>query len=58
MTWMRGFLLALALLAAAATPGFADPFIQEPLRILLPGDLGRSKPCWSARRNPAGIRWR
>jgi dienelactone hydrolase len=40
MTWMRGFLLALALLAAAATPGFADPFIQEPLRILLPGDLG------------------
>src|SRR5271168_4757862 len=40
MTWTRGLVLAVALLAGAATPGFADPFIQQPLRILLPGDLG------------------
>src|SRR5271163_1925510 len=40
MRWQRIFLVVCLLLAGAAVARADDPFVVQPLRILLPGDLG------------------
>jgi dienelactone hydrolase len=40
MRWTGNIALAAALLISSAAPSAADPFIQQPFRVLLGGDLG------------------
>src|SRR5580658_1584245 len=40
MRWQRIFLVVCLLLAGAVAARADDPFIQQPLRVLLPSDLG------------------